>query len=127
MDGDTPMTLSLGVPRLHLYPVTLSIRNGSTALPPPGVFDWHYLECVIGTFATQDYKNFLDIEYDVHPFKTSDDSDSGDELDYECFDNHPEVEPPYPSFHFDQYVAARWERRRALERNQEVARWASGI
>lgn len=114
------------LPRLHLYPVTLTTHN-STALPPPGTFDWHYLQCVLGVFAAQDYKDYPGTKYYVHPFKTSDDSDSDDGWDDEYFDDHPEIEPPYPSYRFDRHVAAQWEKQRALERNQEVAHWASGI
>lgn len=36
--GDSP---------LHGYSATLQVRAGEHHLPPPGVFNWHYLQCVI--------------------------------------------------------------------------------
>lgn len=114
-----------GAPLLHLYQVTLSVHEGDTPLPSRGTFDWHYLQCVIRAFGTQDYRNYPDIRYPVHPFKTADDFD--DEWDDEYFDDHPEVEPPYPSYRFDRFLAKQGENLRELKRNEEVARWASGI
>ena len=64
------------LPPLHGYSVTLSVKAGDVHLPPQGVFDWHYIQCVITRFGTRSYKGFLDINFFVYPFKTaSDDSD----------------------------------------------------
>ncbi len=52
--------------------MTLSVHGGSEALPPKGVFDWHYLQCVAKRFATQEYKDVPGIYFSVYPFKTSD-------------------------------------------------------
>jgi len=40
-------------PNLHLYAVTLVAHNTVAPLPPPGAFNWHYLQCVIEVFGTQ--------------------------------------------------------------------------
>ena len=45
--------MTFGLPLLHLYPVTLSVRDGSESLPPNGIFNW---QCVAPQFATsEDY------------------------------------------------------------------------
>ncbi|KAF8343485.1 hypothetical protein F5887DRAFT_328494 [Amanita rubescens] len=36
---------------LHDYPITLTTHN-NLRLPPAGLFNWHYLQCVLKRFAT---------------------------------------------------------------------------
>lgn len=93
-------------------------------MPPKGIFDWHYLQCVIPMFAAQDYRSFLNIRFFAHPFKTADDSD--DEWDDEDFDNG-EADPPYPSYPFDRFLVKQGEKLKEIERNKTVARWISSI
>ena len=111
------------LPRLHLFTVTLSAHDGYS-LPPVGVFNWHYLQCVIEVFGTQAYKSVLNITMYVLPFRTADD----DDLDDEYVDDG-EAGPLYPSYNFDRYLKEQLEGRRqmALERHADVALWASGI
>ncbi|KIM41748.1 hypothetical protein M413DRAFT_27333 [Hebeloma cylindrosporum] len=121
----------LGLPRdlaglenargLHLHPVTLVAHSQVAHLPPPGVFNWHYLQCVIGVFGTAQYKDFPDIKYFVYPFKTA------DEISEDEYEDNDETEPPYPSYRFDRYLAEQGRRQMALQRHEEVVRWSSGI
>jgi hypothetical protein len=101
--------------------VTLIAHNAVSPLPPPGAFNWHYLQCIIGVFGTQQYKDFPDIKYFVYPFKTADDI-SDDE-----YEDNDETDPPYPSYRFDRYLAEQGRRQMALERHEEMIQWSSGI
>jgi len=103
--------------------VTLSVHAGSETLPPKGVFDWHYLQCVAKRFATQDYKELPGIYFSVYPFKTSDD-DSDEEFEFEDYDG---VEPPYPTYRFDRFLAEQGRKQMLHERAEAVAQWTSGI
>jgi len=109
------------IPDLHLHPVTLVAHNAVAPLPPPGAFNWHYLQCVIEVFGTPEYKNFPDIKYFVYPFKTAADI-SDDE-----YEDNDEIDPPYPSYRFDRYLAEQGRRQMVLERHEEVVQWSSGI
>ena len=109
-------------PYLHMYPVTLSVHRGNDPLPPKGVFDWHYLQCVLLRFGTSKYKQIPNITFFAYPFKTADDDDSDDEFEDDVND-----EPPYPSYRFDRFMGQQWERLQEQERSKEVAKWASEI
>jgi hypothetical protein len=51
---------------------------------------------------------------------------ASDALDDEYeYDN--EIEPPYPSSHFDRYLVEQRRRQMARERREEMAEWSSGI
>ena len=61
----------LDVPALHMSPVSLSAhpsRRNIIPLPPTGVFDWHYLQCVMLRFATDQYRQLRDITFFTYPF-----------------------------------------------------------
>jgi len=92
-------------------------------LPLNGVFNWHYLQCVANQFAASEYKSVHDIYFHVYPFKTENDELS-DEFE---FDGNDEIEPPYPTYHFDRFMAEQGRRQMIEERNQEVALWSAGI
>ena len=53
--------------------------RGHPRNPPPGLFRWHYLQCVIRKFAHSDYKNIQNICHYELPMKMEDDSDGEDE------------------------------------------------
>jgi hypothetical protein len=109
-----------GQPLLHLYQTTLSVQRGSISLPPKGVFDWHYLQCVIKRFGTPQYQMFPGIKFFAYPFATdSDGPDDGSEND--------ENDTPWPSYHFDQYVTKQGRRHVARERNISVAQWSLNV
>ena len=76
-------------------------------------------------FGTPQYKNFPDIKYFVYPFKTVAEI-SGDEYEFEDNDDS-EIDPPYPSFRFDRYLAEQGRRQMVLERREEVVKWSSGV
>ena len=92
-------------------------------LPPPGVFDWHYLQCVLLRFATDQYQQLPNITFFVHAFKTAD--DESDDLDE--FEDDINDEPPYPSYRFDRLMKLKWEKHREKERLKEVAQWVSNV
>ena len=98
-----------------------SRRRSIPSSPPPGVFDWHYLQCVLLRFATPQYRRLPGIIFFVYPFKTTDD-DSEDEFEDDAND-----EPPYPSYRFDRIMTLRQEKLREQEQLKEVAQWASKV
>ena len=126
---DNPYLLSFGgtvpgatnIPYLHLHSVTLSVHTGDNSLPLKGVFNWHYLQCVLRRFGTHQYKHLPNITFFVYPFKTADD-ESDDE-----FEDDVNVEPPYPSYRFDRFMEQQLEKHREQERFKEVAQWASEV
>jgi len=65
---------SPSLPLLHGYGVGPP-RPQQTNNPPPGLFRWHYLQCVLKKFAQRDYKDFQNIYYMELPFRTEGDSD----------------------------------------------------
>jgi hypothetical protein len=109
-------------PPLHLHSVTLSVHGGSEHLPPKGVFDWHYLQCVVQRFGTDQFKTVPNIAFFVCPFKTADD-DSEDEFE----DNDHDKEPPCPTYRFDRFMAKQWNKHREQEDFRGMAQWSSGI
>jgi hypothetical protein len=119
-----PTLPNVVLPLLHMYSVTLSVHDGDDPLPPKGVFDWHYMQCVIDRFGTPQYRGFPDIRFFVLPFKTADDDD--DDSDDE-FEDDGDTKPPYPSYRFERFLAEQWKRQMMQERFQAVAEWSSGI
>jgi hypothetical protein len=119
--GAQNLPLFSGTPQLHGWSATLSIHAGNHPLPPPGVFNWHYLQCVILCFGTQQYRDIVNIYFSVLPFKTA--SDEDDESDG-SFDD---MNPPYPSYHFDRFLQRRSDHIQALEHHNEILQWASSI
>lgn len=113
------LAVTTGLPALHGYQVTLTVHGGSINLPPPGVFNWHYLQCVLKRFATPDYRSFNNIVHYEMPFKTSSDSDIDE------FEDDGSAEPPYPSYRFDRYLQEQAERLRLFERNEAISGWVS--
>lgn len=61
------------LPRLHGRMIDLTAHDSNISPPPSGVFDWHYLQCVVGFFGTAEYKNISSIKFDEVPFQTKDD------------------------------------------------------
>ncbi|KAH9176534.1 hypothetical protein EDB89DRAFT_74370 [Lactarius sanguifluus] len=102
---------------LHGYSATLQVHAGEHHLPPPGVFNWHYLQCVIKKFGTPEYMTVSDIRFFIHPFRTASDtseSESGDDSS---------TKPPHPPNPLAHQMESHW----ALERKKEVLEWASGV
>ncbi|KAH8994087.1 hypothetical protein EDB92DRAFT_1795832 [Lactarius akahatsu] len=104
------------IPLLHGFSVTLSVHTGAHPLPPPGVFNWHYLQCVVNRFGM--YSGFPDICFFIYRFRTS--SDSSDVGDFDA-------DPPYPSYPIESALAHQMESHQAMEREKEILQWASGV
>jgi hypothetical protein len=108
---------------LHGTQVTLSAHDSSISLPPLGVFDWHYVQCVLKKFSTPDYQGIDNIHYFVFPFHTRDDDD--DDRDFD--DDRNLANPPYPSYFWDLYQMRNRERLEAEERNRDIVTWNPGV
>jgi hypothetical protein len=65
-------------------------------LPPVGVFDWHYTQCIPKKSSTADYQAFKNIRHFVMPFCMRGDGD--DESDRDCDDERNIANPPYSSY-----------------------------
>lgn len=105
-----------------MYQVTLSVHGGNKPLPPPGVFDWHYLQCVTRKFGTNQYKQIPNIAFFVYTFKTAD-----DDSDSEEFEDDVNDEPPCPSYRFDRMMGQIYQKHQEQERFKELAQWASEV
>lgn len=112
-------------PPLHGHLVTLSTRNSSVSIPPPGIMGWHYLQCVLRHFATEEYKALPGISEEVRLFKVRDD-DSDEEGDEED-DEEGGEEHLYPSYRMDQYVSHLAEQQRTEETNGAIAQWRAEV
>jgi len=114
---------------LHFW---ISLRHPSTA--PSGILDWHYLQCVLARFATDEYRTLRDITEEELPFKTRDD-DTGNEWnsdaewtdsDDEWTDNDDE-DLPYPSYPFERHMSQLAEQHETAETNEEIAEWNANV
>ena len=88
--------------------------------PPPGVFDWHYVQCVLQQFATEEYRSMDNIAYFALPFRTRDDDDDGGPE----FDDPQNIQdPPYPSYPIDLARIRRGQQSEEEERRQGIEGW----
>lgn len=120
--GVTPSQLG-SEPVLHGCQITLSAHN-LLPLPPVGVFNWHYLQCVLKKFATVDYKAINNINNFSFPFCTRDDNNDSD-IDFD--DERNIVDPPYPSYLWDLAFARAHRHMEVLERDQAILTWNASI
>ncbi|KAJ7269355.1 hypothetical protein B0H12DRAFT_1044994, partial [Mycena haematopus] len=81
-------------------PTALPAVHGHRAIPPrpqanniplPGLFRWHYLQCVLKRFAHDDYRNLANIDFSELPLRMEGDSD----------DDGTDSEAEWPSIGFD--------------------------
>ena len=86
-------------------------------VPPPGLFRWHYLQCVLKRFAHDDYKNLENIKISELPPRMEGDSD----------DDGTDSEVEWPSLGLDlgRVVENILEERE--ERYRAVATWISTV
>jgi hypothetical protein len=110
---------------LHGTQVTLSAHGSPIPLPPPGVFSWHYVQCVLNKFSTPDYQDINNIAYFVNPFSTGEDDD--DDCDIDFNDDANLSNPPYPSYLWDLRELREHEHLEAEERNRDIVGWNSGV
>ena len=121
--GPGSPTSGISPPLLHGFQLTLSVKGGTILLPPKGVFDWHYLQCVIKRFGTSAYQAYPNIRFFVYPFQTdSDDSDSDDTSLV-----NDGIEPPYPSYYLDQFFVEQGKRQMERELHERVVQWSSEV
>jgi hypothetical protein len=112
----------IGGPVLHGTKITLSAHSG-TPLPPPGIFDWHYLQCVMLKFGSPGYKNVENIAYSTVPFHTADEEDD----DEEDFSNDEDDDEPYPTYWLDKLVWCEYEKVERAERHKSILNWSSNV
>jgi hypothetical protein len=85
--------------------------------PPPGLFRWHYLQCVIRKFAHDDYKNLQNIHYYELPLRMEGDSDDeGTDSEYE-----------WPSAVLDRGRAMQMDIAEHEKRQRLTAEWAATV
>ncbi|KAF9514493.1 hypothetical protein BS47DRAFT_1381987 [Hydnum rufescens UP504] len=106
---------------LHLHSVMLSVHYGEVSVPSPGVFNWHYLQCIIRAFGTAECENFTGVRFFIYPFKTTDDESD------EIYTDNDDIKPLYSSYPFHRFLAERGRQQMALERAGGVMRWSSEV
>lgn len=82
-------------------------------IPPPGLFRWQYLQCVIRKFAHSDYKQLENIAYPELPLRMEGDSD----------DEGTDSEAEWPSKALDCGRALQAEEEHSEQRERFVADW----
>ena len=107
-----------------LRPVALPAIHGQHAsppqphlnnVPPPGLFHWHYLQCVLKRFAHDDYKNLKNIYFPELPLHMEGDSD----------DDGMDSELEWPSMALDLGRVVENDLEECEECHRAVAMWIS--
>jgi len=113
------------VAMVHGYQITLHPLNALIPLPPVGVFNWHYLQCILRKFATDQYRNLPCVSYFNFPFRSIDDEDEDEDWD---FDDPRNIEnPPYPSYYWDLADWRYAQQQQAEEDKNAIITWRSGL
>jgi hypothetical protein len=89
-----------------------SSHVGEPAFPPSGLLLWHYVQCVLRVFATEEFRSLPDVDFTEVPTRYHADDDDDDE----------EEENPlatYPSERFELFVASQ-------QLKSEVLHWQAG-
>ncbi|KAH9979723.1 hypothetical protein BJV74DRAFT_858008 [Russula compacta] len=90
--------------------------------PPPGLFRWHYLQCVIKKFAHADYRNLQNIAYHELPFRMEGDSDLDSDGTNGANNRHD-----WPSADLDRGRAMQVVTEQDEERQRFVAEWLTAV
>jgi hypothetical protein len=85
--------------------------------PPPGLFRWHYLQCVIKRFSHADYRSLRNILYYELPLPMEGDSD----------DEGTDSEFEWPSAALDRGRAMQAEIMDQEERQRSVEEWITKL
>ena len=112
-----PHIPSVTGPAVHGRQIALTSHDPAVPLPPVGAFNWHYIQCVLKKFASQDYLDLQNIYAFILPFRTDEDENFDDERNIE--------DPPYPSYYWDLAQLRRSERLEAKERDDTIMNWRS--
>jgi hypothetical protein len=121
--GSQPLTPN--DPMLHGHQVTLITHDPSLSLPPAGVFNWHYVQCVLTKFATDAYKAVDNVHYFSLPFRTRDDDDDDSDIDFD--DERNVANPPYPSYLWELAESRARQHLEAVELNRAILTWESSV
>ncbi|KAM6493658.1 hypothetical protein JOM56_010019 [Amanita muscaria] len=112
-------------PMLHGHTMTLSTHDAS--FPPIGMFNWHYLQCVLKKFATDEYKQIQNICYFSLPFRTREEVEEAEEIDLDFDDERNIANPPYPSYPIELAEATARLHLEDAERNRDIGAWNSNV
>jgi hypothetical protein len=121
----TPLT-NPNEPLVHGHQITLTSHDPALPLPPVGVLNWHYVQCVLTKFSTLDYQQFGNIYFFSLPFRTRDDIDD-DESDRDFDDERNIANPPYPSYLLELSEARARQRLEEEERRRTILTWNSSV
>jgi hypothetical protein len=113
-------------PLIHGHQITLTSHDPSMPLPPVGVFNWHYVQCVLTKFSTPDYRQFNNIFLFSLPFRTRDNIDD-DESDRDFDDERNIANPPYPSYLIELSQARARQRLEEEELRRTISTWSSSV
>ncbi|KAF9043736.1 hypothetical protein BDZ89DRAFT_1059177, partial [Hymenopellis radicata] len=103
-------------PLLHGRQVHPPQPQTADPVPPPGLLRWHYMQCVLRRFGTDDYKGLPNIKHHELPFRSEDDEDDQFEDDG-SFD--------WPSAVFDRGRMEASVEAEQAEQRARVVRWVS--
>ena len=80
--------------------------------PPPGLFQWHYLQCVIKKFAHTNYTELQNIAYYELPLQVEDNDD---------------CDVWWPSAALDHGRAQQMEDKKSEEHKRDIVKWANAV
>lgn len=114
---------SNAIPPAHRHVITLQNHTSSSAVPLPaqGIIAWHYIQCVMHFFGTEQLRQQSDIFYYELPFKTDDDDD--DEFDWDYY-NQAGVAPPWPGYHLGPHPV---NPPPAAVSEENISNWANSV
>ncbi len=102
------------LPAIHGHPARPP-RPELSNIPPPGLFRWHYLQCVLKRFAHDEYKDLPNINFPELPIRMEGDSD----------DDGTDSEADWPSKALDLGRDVENSKEEGEERHRAVAEWIS--
>lgn len=104
----------------------ITFPTNDALFPYIGVFNWHYLQCVLKKFATGEYRQIPNIYYFTVPFRTREEVEN-DESDFDFDDERNIANPPYPSYLIELAEARERQHLEDVERNQAIVAWNSEV
>ncbi|KIY68568.1 hypothetical protein CYLTODRAFT_351145 [Cylindrobasidium torrendii FP15055 ss-10] len=117
MGSSDPPGFPFPMPPLHNYIVNQPPTPGHADNPLPGLFRWHYLQCVLRRFATETYRRQSNISYHEIPLRMEDDSD----------DDTGDDDGDWPSASWDRARLAASEAEVEKQRQSAVIAWRTEV